>query len=188
MDIPSLINQYGYLAVAVGAFLQGASILVVAGAVAHRGYLSLPVVIVISTIASFFGNQLYFYIGRRFGPGLLRQIPGLQTRAERVNAMLKRYDILLILSIRFLVGVRIVAPVAIGMSEVAALRFLIFNFIGAALWAVLVVGGGYGFGRGWAYLIEELDRDEAWLIIALLLIVVIRWAVVRRNRSAQSRK
>lgn len=188
MDIPSLIHEYGYLTVAVGAFLQGASILIVAGAAPHGGYFTLPAVIVVGTIASFFGNQLYFYIGRRFGPWLLQQFPSLQPRAARVNALLKRHHVPLILSIRFLFGLRIAGPVAIGMSEVSALRFLILNFIGAALWAALIAGGGYGFGHGLAYLIEEADQDEVWLLATLLLSGVIGWLAAHRSRSTRPRK
>ena len=188
MNIPNLIHEYGYLAVAIGAFLQGTSILIVAGAAAHGGYLTLPAVIVVGAIASFFGNQLYFYIGRRFGPGLHHQFPSLQSRAARVNALLKRHYVPLILSIRFLFGLRIAGPVAIGMSEVSGFQFLILNFIGAALWAALIAGGSYGFGHGLTYLIEEADRDEAWLLAMLLLSGVIWWLAARRSRSTRPRK
>lgn len=73
MDIPGLIQNYGYLAVAVGTFLEGETILIMAGAAAHRGYLTMPMVIMVGTIASFFGDQLYFYVGRRYGAALLKR-------------------------------------------------------------------------------------------------------------------
>jgi membrane protein DedA with SNARE-associated domain len=52
MDIAGLIQNYGYLAVAVGTFLEGETILIVAGAAARRSYLAFPTVILIGTLAS----------------------------------------------------------------------------------------------------------------------------------------
>lgn len=46
MDIPQLIQQYGYAAVAVGAFLEGETVLILAAVSAHLGYLKLHAVIV----------------------------------------------------------------------------------------------------------------------------------------------
>jgi membrane protein DedA with SNARE-associated domain len=42
MDIPQLIQQYGYFAVAIGAFLEGETVLLVAAISARLGYLDLP--------------------------------------------------------------------------------------------------------------------------------------------------
>ena len=39
IDLPGLIDAYGYLAVFVGAFLEGETILALAGLAAYRGYL-----------------------------------------------------------------------------------------------------------------------------------------------------
>ena len=46
MTIESFIETYGYAAILIGTFLEGETILVLGGFAAHRGYLSLPWVIV----------------------------------------------------------------------------------------------------------------------------------------------
>jgi membrane protein DedA with SNARE-associated domain len=118
MDIPGLVQHYGYLAVAAETFLEGEAILLMAGAAAYRGYLTLPMVIVVGTITSFLGDQLYFYVGRRYGTVLLKRFPFLQSRATRANALLERHHVRLILLVRFLYGMRIAGLIAMGMSGV----------------------------------------------------------------------
>ena len=99
MNIAEWVQSYGYAAVAAGTFLEGESVLLVAGAAAARGHLALPVVIAIAAFASFLGDQMYFWVGRRYGTALLARYPSLQPRAARVNGLLERHHLLVILSI-----------------------------------------------------------------------------------------
>jgi membrane protein DedA with SNARE-associated domain len=57
----NVIIQFGYPAILVGTFLEGETILVIAGMAAHRGYLDLPVVIGAAFIGTLFGDQLFFF-------------------------------------------------------------------------------------------------------------------------------
>lgn len=181
MDIPSLLQHYGYFAVAAGAFLEGEAILLLAGAAACSGYLMLPTVIIVGAIASFLGNQLYFALGRRYGPALLLRRPKLQQRTRRVNALLERYHLPLILALQFLYGLRIAGALAVGMSEVRWHRFLVLNLIGAFGWALLVTASGYGFGRGLSYVQQHINGDIAWRVLALLSMAGFAWLGLRRR-------
>ena len=42
MDLPTFVQQYGLVAVAAGAILEGETVLLLAGAAAHLGLLALP--------------------------------------------------------------------------------------------------------------------------------------------------
>lgn len=59
MSLESLVTSYGYPAVLVGTFLEGETILVLAGFLAHRGYLDLPLVILTAFLGTFTGDQLF---------------------------------------------------------------------------------------------------------------------------------
>ncbi len=133
--VVELIQSYGYLAVAVGTFLEGETVLLVAGAAASRGHLSLLGVVAVAAVASFAGDQLCFFLGRRYGNRILARYPSLVARTTRARALLERHNLPVILSIRFLYGLRIAGPIAIGMSGVSWLRFFVLNAIGAMAWA-----------------------------------------------------
>lgn len=75
MDIAALIQQYGYLAVAVGCLLEGETVLLLAGFAAHRGYLAWPAVLAVAALAGFAGDMIFFLLGRRHGPRMLARWP-----------------------------------------------------------------------------------------------------------------
>jgi membrane protein DedA with SNARE-associated domain len=182
VDIAGLIQSYGYLAVAVGTFLEGESVLLAAGAAASHSYLSMPALIGIAALASFAGDQAFFHAGRRYGARLLDRFPSLRPRATRVNALLERHHVPLILAVRFLYGLRIAGPVAIGMSDVHWSRFLILNLAAAIIWSIVIAGIGYGFGQGLSYVFASFDADEVWLLAALLLPALTWWLVRQGGR------
>ena len=181
MNIAEWVQSYGYVAVAVGTFLEGESVLLIAGAAASRGHLSMPVVIAIAALASFLGDQLYFWVGRRYGAALLVRYPSLQLRAARVRGLLDRHHLPLILSIRFLYGLRIAGPIAIGMSSVAWPRFLLLNGLAALLWALVIASLGYGTGHALVHLLKAVDADELWGFSLLLVVGLVWWLLGRRR-------
>lgn len=185
MTVVELIQSYGYLAVAAGTFLEGETVLLVAGAAANRGHLWLPAVVAVAALASFAGDQLYFLLGRRYGARLLQRFPSLQARTARVRALLARHDLPVILSIRFLYGLRIAGPLAIGMSGVPWPRFFLLNGLGALAWALAVAAIGYGLGHAAAHWLTAIDADELWALAAVLMLGLLWWLAARRRHGAR---
>lgn len=167
LDIPALIDSYGYLAVFVGAFLEGETILALAGLAASRGYLDFLLVTALALIAGFAGDQFYFYLGRRHGSAILARFPKARARAFQFDALLARWHAPLIVAIRFMYGFRLVGPVLLGMGRVPAWKFLVYNFIGAAIWAPLIAGLGYVFGAVVQGLLDDVQDYELWLFLAI---------------------
>jgi membrane protein DedA with SNARE-associated domain len=184
MDVAGLIEGSGYLAVAAGTFLEGEATLIAAGFAAYRGYLSLSAVVAVAALASFLGDQLYFQLGRRYGPSLLARFPAVQAKAVRVQDMLHRHHLPLILSIRFLYGLRSAGLIAIGMSRVSALRFSALSFVSAVVWAVVVGSAGYLFGRTIERLMTDMRDYEAWIMVGILLSASVCFLRARRRSRA----
>jgi len=63
MTLEYLISHYGYVALVIGTFLEGESVLIVAGFAVHLGYLKLQWVILAAFAGSVAGDQLYFFLG-----------------------------------------------------------------------------------------------------------------------------
>jgi membrane protein DedA with SNARE-associated domain len=95
------ISTYGYIAIAVGTFLEGETVLVMGGLAAHRGYLELPWVMVWGFLGTLFGDQLYFYIGRIKGISFLEKRPYWKSRSGRVFDLMHKHQLLLIFSFVF---------------------------------------------------------------------------------------
>jgi membrane protein DedA with SNARE-associated domain len=184
----NVIIQFGYPAILVGTFLEGETILVIAGMAAHRGYLDLPLVIGAAFIGTLFGDQLFFFLGRRHSEALLKRRPSWMGRVEKVRGLLNRYQTSMILFFRFLYGLRTVTPFAIGMSRVPAWKFLIFNTIGALAWAVAVGCGGYFFGHTVEMILGDIKRYEIWVFSGVAAAGAILWvAHFYRKKKGEKR-
>ncbi|MBS0507039.1 MAG: DedA family protein [Proteobacteria bacterium] len=188
MTVVELIQSYGYVAVAIGTFLEGETVLLVAGAAASRGHLWLPAVVAVAAVASFAGDQLCFFLGRRYGNQLLARYPSLVARTTRARALLERHNLPVILSVRFLYGLRIAGPMAIGMSGVHWLRFFVLNAIGALVWAMVVAGVGYGFGHAMAGWLGAIDADELWALAAAALLGLGWWLWTHLRHAPRPRQ
>ncbi|TDR82902.1 DedA family protein [Paludibacterium purpuratum] len=172
MDLSYLLVSYGYWAVLVGCLLEGETILLLAGFAARQGYLSFALVVALAFLAGSLGDLLFFLLGKYLGARLIARYPRLAAQVDRVNVLLLRHQRGIIVSIRFMYGLRIAGPIIIGNSGVPVTRFMLFNMIGAAIWAPLVAGTGYLFGATAHLLFADLGRYQ-WL--AMLGLVGLLW-------------
>ena len=188
MDLAGLIDTYGYIAVALGAFLEGETVLALAGLAADRGYLDFYTVVVVAMICGFAGDQFYFFLGRRKGARILARFPDALERAHRFDDLLKRWHAPLIVMIRFMYGFRIVGPILLGMGRVPSWKFIVYNFIGAAIWAPLIAGIGYLFGEIVQSVLHDVKRIEIYLFATILAAGVLGflWHLRRVKARASS--
>lgn len=156
----SLIQTYGYLGILIGTFLEGETILVMGGFAAHQAYLHLPWVIGAAFVGTLFGDQLYFYLGRRHSQALLARRPSWKDKVARAQALVERYQYPLLLGFRFLYGLRTVIPFVIGMSRIPTGIFVALNILGAFVWAVLIGSSGYLFGHAVESVISDIKHYE----------------------------
>ncbi len=181
--LQSLVENYGYYGVFAATFLEGETVLVMAGFAAHSGYLALHWVMLAAFFGSLFGDQLYFFLGRRHGRRILQRFPMLRVRANKVDALLARHHTPVILVIRFLYGLRIVGPIVIGMSGVPALKYVGLNIISAAIWAAVFSSAGYLFGEVLQLVLANLKRYEEIALVVMALIGITIWLTYRfRNK------
>jgi len=65
MGIEGYVVHFGYVVILLATFFAGEAILVLAGFMAHRGYLSFWGVVLTALIGSLTSDQIYFYLGRK---------------------------------------------------------------------------------------------------------------------------
>ena len=185
--LEALIVRWGYLAVGVGVFFEGETILVIAGALAHRGLLSFPLVVVAAFAGSMLGDQLWFYLGRYGGRRLFERRPRWRAVADATQCRLDRYGVAFVLAFRFIYGMRTITPVALGTSGFPAVRYAILNVIGAALWALGIAAIGWGLGAAATTMLQRAAHIEE-LAVAACAVAVVVWFVQRRlqRRSTQA--
>lgn len=188
LDILKLITAYPHLAygiVFLGTFIEGETFIIFAGYYAHRGLFSLPFLILWAALGSFAGDQLWFYLGRRYGHPLLGRYPRWQPGVESALALAAKYSTGFILTFRFIYGIRNVSSFALGMSELAWVKFLILNFLAALLWAASFAGTGYLFGSASHAFLGDMAQNFGFAMLVLFLVVAAVLVRLQHRRKRQ---
>ncbi|MFH0963762.1 MAG: DedA family protein [Planctomycetota bacterium] len=175
MSVEQVIATYGYVAILVGTLLEGETVLILAGFLAHRGYLELPWVLVAAFAGTFVGDQSLYFLGRRKGRAFLETRPGWKVKMERVTKLLHEHQILLLLGFRFLYGLRTVTPLLIGVSGLRPRRVVVCNFVGAVVWTIALGMLGYFFGQATQAILGRVKRYEVWIAVGIVAVGAAMW-------------
>lgn len=145
-----MIARYGYVAILAGTMLEGETIVLAAGYLAHQGYLSVPWIIIFAIIGSSISDQGLFFLSRIKGTSLLSRFPKIAAKVRALSEKMRSKPFALTafaLFFRFFYGLRNIAPIFLGMTSLATSRFVILNALGAILWSTTFTCLGYTFSR-----------------------------------------
>lgn len=182
MDFEQLIRDYGYWALFVGTFLEGETIVIIAGFMAFNGLLDLKWLIVTAFCGTFLSDQLFFYFGLWKGREFIAKRPKWQVRADKFKPVLEKYKNFIILGFRFFYGLRNVTPLVLGSSGINPVRYLILNFIGAVIWAIAFGTGGYLFGHAVEPILDDVHKYQGFIYAAVAAVGLLFW-IRRMNRK-----
>ncbi|HCW07099.1 MAG TPA: hypothetical protein DGG95_07025 [Cytophagales bacterium] len=141
------INEFGYLALMVGTFLEGETAILTASSLIHRGLFVFPFTALAAFMGSFTSDWIYFLIGHYNGKVFIAKRPNLQPRVKPVNDFFHKHKLQILFSYRFLYGFRIIIPLVIGMSGLKPISFLFYSVVTGLIWATTITTTGYFAGR-----------------------------------------
>jgi len=135
------------------------------------------------------GDHLWYVTGRLGGRRLLsvycRLSLGSGRCVSRAREHFKRFGLLTIIIGRFVAGVRIFAAPMAGTGIISYPRYLLFDTLGALLWAGAFVGLGYLLGDRWRAVVERFGAGP--VIVATLAVVLLATAVTMSMRLLRRR-
>lgn len=169
MPLETFLSQYGYPALIIGLLFEGETVLVLAAFMAHRGYLNLPLVILLGCLVSFASDQFFFWIGRTKGAQFLEKRPAWQVHVEKAKSLLHQNANLLSMGVRFMYGLRTAMPFVIGVSKFDARKFALLDLIGCLLWAMLFGLAGKLIGNVMGSIFEDVKEHELTIALAIIL-------------------
>jgi membrane protein DedA with SNARE-associated domain len=190
MEFFNLIDRYGdifYVIVTVWTFLEGETVVLFSGIAAREGVLDLYLLIACAWVGSFLGDQVYFLLGRRYGPRLLQRYPRWHPGVKRALNLLERFSAGFILTFRFVYGVRNFSSFAMGMSSLSWRRFALLNFVAAGLWSVRFAGAGYFAGMALQHVIGDYATDLSLGLLAVFLALTLGGALFNGWRRRRTR-
>lgn len=194
-SLDSLLADYGLLAVVVLTFFEGETVVIIAGFLAHQGYFSPYLLCLCAFMGTFAGDQLWFYIGRKHSNFKIVQKATQRESFAKVIRLVETHPIKFILSFRFVYGVRNIAPVALGLSRISAIKYMIFNCIAAIVWAITFTTVGYLFGQAAEAFIGRIADVQYQILGAIAAGLAVyfafkfgmkQWAKVTAARRARA--
>jgi membrane protein DedA with SNARE-associated domain len=192
--LTDLFARYGYAVVFIGVFLEnagapvpGETMLLAGAALSRYGRLELPWVIASAIAGATLGDNLGFFIGRRGGRALVERYGALlgmkSDRLAQFDRFFDRHGAKTVFVARFITGLRVVGALLAGASRLSWSRFLVFNALGAIVWAVTFGVLGYALGYSWHTLEQWIGRSG---LILLVLVGVIGALAMLRTRLRRS--
>lgn len=191
------VVQYGYWAVGGALLLEntgipvpGETILLLASFLAYSEHdLRLSWIIVVATIAATLGDNLGFALGYYGGRPLLARYQSIfrirNTTIERGESLFAKYGAVTVFFARFVFGMRIITGPLAGVLRMPWRKFLISNFLGAAVWVSVISSAGYLFGRHWQRLQLDLERFDILVVVVVVVVAgVLLWRGRRRSRAS----
>ncbi len=182
MTAENLLERFGYLAVFLGTFLEGETLLLLAGFFAEKGYLLLPVVVLAAFAGSMSGHLLWFWLGRSRGVGILEKYPRIGKHVGKGVRLFERYGAPTILASQYLYGVRISCAIIVGMSRIPFYKFVTYIAISCLSWSIVIALLGYYFGAAVGTILGRAAHAEKYGLIGLLVIAGLVW-LYHRNKD-----
>ncbi|WP_171255189.1 DedA family protein, partial [Acinetobacter terrae] len=110
----TLLQHYGYLAILVGTFFEGETVLLLGAYAVNQHILNFWLLIATAMIGSFIGDQFYYHMGRKYGYDFISRRPKLERKFQQASLFVEYYPTLSILLMRFAWGLRTVIPISFG--------------------------------------------------------------------------
>jgi membrane-associated protein len=156
----------------IGFFLPGDTLLFSAGLIASQGEVSLPWLIIITSLAAIIGDNVGYSIGRRAGPRIFKKKDGIlfhQNHLQRAEKFYETHGGKTITIARFVPVVRTFAPVVAGAGKMPRRRFMVYNVVGGIFWCSSMILLGYWLGNK----IPGLDHYIEYVLIAVIVISLL---------------
>ena len=195
LEVEFLIKTFGYIGLFAivfaetglffGFFLPGDSLLFTAGILASRDILSIVPLCAIVFSAAVIGDSTGYAIGRHFGKKLFKKEDSIffhKNHLARAKQFYDKHGGKTIILARFMPIIRTFAPVVAGMGEMHYPKFLFYNVIGAALWAIGLPVLGF-------YLGNAIPNIDLYLlpIIAFIILLSISPGIYQAVKTKERR-
>ena len=182
-SLASVVSDYGLMVVFVNVFIEQIGIpvpaiptLVVAGAFAAAGKLSILAVFLVAVIACAIADVAWYIAGRIYGNRVMRMLCRISLTPDscvsQTQERFERWGLNALLVAKFVPGISLLAPPLAGATRIGWLPFLVFNTIGGALWVAAGMGGGMLLGTQIERLLAYLERYGSIAVFVIVAIVV----------------
>jgi membrane protein DedA with SNARE-associated domain len=162
------------------------------GALVAQGRLSFAGVLISGTLGSVLGAVIVYYLGSwlgrdrleslicRYGKYLFFSVHDL----HKILDLFQRHGKWSVFVARMVPGARSVISIPAGVNHMPLGTFLGLTLLGTLMWNTLLLGAGYMLGHNWTRVLEVLDRYEAILLAAAIILLLYFLARKYQHRGS----
>jgi membrane protein DedA with SNARE-associated domain len=195
LSLSQILRDLGYAGLALLMFTEtlfppipSEAVLPLAGFLVEQGEFGFVAVLVVSTAGSVLGAVVLYEAARRGGrpfAGRFLRVARLDpAKLEDAERWFARRGRIVVLVGRCIPGVRSLVSLPAGLLRMPRWEYLLFTFIGSAVWNTLLVGAGYALGSQW----ERVSEVVGPLSKPLLAVVVAGVAALLLWRGLRARR
>lgn len=172
----------------IGLPLPAIPLLLAAGALAGAGRLNIALAIGVAVLAALLSDIVWYQVGRHRGSRVLQFLCRISLEPDscvrRTEDVFARHGAGSLLVAKFIPGLNTAAPPLAGIFRMRLSRFLLFDSLGALLWAGAFAGLGYLFSQQLERVAASALRLGTSLVGILMgsLATYIIWKYVQRQR------
>lgn len=175
-----LVIIFAETGVFFGFFLPGDSLLFIAGLLSDSEYLDINVslLILLLVIAAVSGSTVGYLTGRWAGKYLQNRPDSIffkKKYLDMTQAFYQKHGMMAFILGRFLPIVRTFVTILAGMVKIDMAKFVLFNFLGATIWIVVMVLSGHFLGRAFPQITTYLEVIVIGMILVSAIPVVITY-------------
>jgi membrane protein DedA with SNARE-associated domain len=191
------ITHYGYVAIffllvlgIVGLPVPDEALLTFVGYLSYKGDLHVGAALLTAFLGTACGSTISYELGRLFGLQVITRLGRmLHVAPEQImeaQTWVRRWGPYAMPFAYFLPGVRHVAAIATGASQLSLSRFAAFAYAGAFLWSATFIGIGYGLGAEWSRLSPAVHRTVVISALTVTLAVTVLLSFLWRRPGGHS--
>ena len=180
---------------ALGFFLPGDSLLVVAGLVWRAKQLNVALLLLALFAAAVIGDAVGYFSGLKLGPRLFKRDKSLLFRPshlQKAHEFYEKYGGKTIIIARFVPIVRTFAPIVAGAAKMSYRRFAVYNIVGGFLWVFSMILAGYFLGgiveSSFGIKLEDHIEKVVVVVVLLSLLPPLYEYVKARREKARLRR
>ncbi|WP_147641331.1 DedA family protein [Staphylococcus nepalensis] len=198
--LTNFINTWGYTAIAILIllenilpFIPSEIILTFAGLMTVKSDLSIPLLFMISTIASLIGLILLYYISSIISePRLYRFVDKygkwIKLRGKdiaRANEWFKKYGAIAVFICRFIPVLRVLITIPAGINRMNIILFTVLSLIGKTIWNIALIFLGSMLSNSWDVLMNGLHTYSYIMYIVITIAIIYLCIRIYKKNSTQ---
>jgi len=160
-------------------------VLVPAGYLAAKGEMSIVMIMAAALAGSLVGAYINYYLARTLGRKFLLKYGKYFFIKEetllKMEAYFKKHGHISTFTGRLIPGVRQLISIPAGLAKMNLAEFTIFTFLGAGIWALILVLLGYFIGENQGLIKEYLKEITAVVFIAVIFIGLLYYRYQKRK-------